>query len=176
MARAGKTRGPAPVHLWDPEFCGDLDMRIASDGRWFYMGTPIGRPALVELFASVLKKEGEKYFLVTPVEKIGITVDDAPFLVVEMDVADSANGPVLHFRTNVGELFEVGEGHDLRFVEEPETKGIKPYVHVRSGMEALVNRAVFYPLMDRMTEREEAGRLFHGIESGGKFYPVAPVE
>src|SRR5829696_3536629 len=94
-------RGPPPVHLWNPPFCGDLDMRIAADGTWHYLKTPIGRPALVRLFASVLKREGEKYFLVTPAEKCGITVEDAPFLAVEMKVEHGAMGPVLHFRTNV---------------------------------------------------------------------------
>src|SRR4030095_402371 len=92
-------RGLPPVHLWNPPFCGDLDMRIAADGTWFYLGTPIGRPALVGLFASVLKREGEKHFLVTPVEKVGITVDDAPFLAVEMTVEQGTEGQVLRFRT-----------------------------------------------------------------------------
>src|SRR5215217_6783364 len=98
---AGVRTGGAPVHLWDPPYCGDLDMRIAGDGTWFYLKTPIGRPALVRLFASVLKREGDKYFLVTPVEKCGITVDDAPFMAVEMKIDDGAKGRVLNFRTNV---------------------------------------------------------------------------
>src|SRR5512139_3475512 len=92
-------RGLPPVHLWNPPFCGDLDMRIGSDGTWYYMKTSIGRPALVKLFASVLKREGRKYFLVTPVEKVGITVDDAPFMAVELKVEDVEAGRVLHFRT-----------------------------------------------------------------------------
>src|SRR5438067_12615682 len=101
-ARRSARRGPAPVHLWNPPFCGDLDMRIAADGTWYYLKTPIGRPALVKLFASVLKREGERYFLVTPVEKVGITVDDAPFLAVETKVVDDGpGGRALHFRTNV---------------------------------------------------------------------------
>src|SRR5919205_3688970 len=100
-ARKAGQKGPPPVHLWNPPFCGDLDMRIAADGTWFYMKTPIGRPALVKLFASVLKREGDKYFLVTPVEKCGIVVEDAPFLAVELEVTPGDGGPVLHFRTNV---------------------------------------------------------------------------
>src|SRR5215471_19248312 len=90
-----------PVHLWNPPFCGDLDMRIAGDGTWFYMGTPIGRAALVRLFSTILKREGDKYFLVTPVEKVGIRVDDAPFLAVEMIRENSSTTRLLRFRTNV---------------------------------------------------------------------------
>src|SRR5205809_1622361 len=101
VAREASRKGAPPVHLWNPPFCGDLDIRIATDGTWYYLKTPIGRPALVRLFASVLKREGDKYFLVTPVEKVGITVDDAPFLAVEMRVEGEEAGRVLHLRTNV---------------------------------------------------------------------------
>src|SRR3954462_7919775 len=107
-----------PVHLWNPPFCGDLDMGIASDGTWFYRGTPIGRPALVRLFASVLKREHGKHFLVTPVEKVGIVVDDAPFLAVEMRVEDTSSGSILNFRTNVDDWVACNAEHLLRF--EPE--------------------------------------------------------
>ena len=130
--KAGR-KGPPPVHLWNPPFCGDLDMRIAADGTWFYMKTPIGRPALVKLFASVLKREDDKYFLVTPVEKCGITVDDAPFMAVEMKVEAGAAGRVLHFRTNVDDWVACGADHALRFEPEPDTGGLKPYLHVRRG-------------------------------------------
>src|SRR5580698_7993495 len=99
LGRAGK--GPPPVERWNPPFCGDLDLRIAADGTWHYLKTPIGRPALVKLFASVLKREGERYYLVTPVEKCGILVEDAPFLAVELKVEKAPGGQVLHFRTNV---------------------------------------------------------------------------
>src|ERR1700752_432635 len=101
-------KGPPPVHLWNPPFCGDLDMRIAVDGTWFYLKTPIGRGALVKLFAAVLKREGDKYFLVTPVEKCGIVVEDAPFLAVELEVAQGDQGQVLHFRTNVDDWVACG--------------------------------------------------------------------
>src|SRR5437763_2216754 len=100
-ARNEGKRGLPPVHLWNPPFCGDLDMRIANDGTWFYTGTPIGRPALVRLFSTILKREGDKHFLVTPVEKVGIRVDDAPFLAVDMLTEDEARGRLLRFRTNV---------------------------------------------------------------------------
>src|SRR6266705_3399372 len=100
-ARDAAARGLPPVHLWNPPFCGDLDMRIAADGTWFYMGTPIGRPALVRLFSTILKREGAKHFLVTPVEKVGIRVDDAPFLAVEMQKERAGTDWLLRFRTNV---------------------------------------------------------------------------
>ena len=122
LARAG-AKGPPPVERWNPPFCGDLDMRIAADGTWFYMKTPIGRPALVKLFASVLKREGDSYFLVTPVEKCGITVDDAPFLAVELNIENGAEGRVLHFRTNVDDWVSCGPQHALRFEPEAGTGG-----------------------------------------------------
>jgi hypothetical protein len=112
-------KGAPPVHLWDPPFCGDLDMRIAADGTWYYYGTPIGRPALVKLFASVLKREGDKYYLVTPVEKCGIVVEDAPFLAVELKAESPASHQVLHFRTNVDDWVACGPQHALRFEPVP---------------------------------------------------------
>src|SRR4029453_77625 len=115
VAREASRKGPPPVHLWNPPFCGDLDMRIAADGTWFYLKTPIGRAALVKLFASILKREGDKYFLVTPVEKCGITVEDAPFLAVELKSEQGEEGQVLHFRTNVDDWVTCGRAHALRF-------------------------------------------------------------
>src|SRR5580693_6270559 len=117
VTRAG-AKGPPPVERWNPPFCGDLDMRIAADGAWFYLKTPIGRPALVKLFASVLKREGDKYFLVTPVEKCGILVDDVPFLAVELEIGEGPAGRALNFRTNVEDWVACGTEHGLRF--EPE--------------------------------------------------------
>src|SRR6202046_2795983 len=113
LARSG-AKGPPPVELWNPPFCGDLDMRIATDGTWFYLKSPIGRPALVKLFASVLKREGDKYFLVTPVEKCGIRVDDAPFLAVELEMGNGPASRVLNFRTNVDDWVACGPEHPLR--------------------------------------------------------------
>jgi len=165
-----QAKGPPPVHLWNPPFCGDIDMRIASDGTWFYMKTPIGRPALVRLFASVLKREGDKHFLVTPVEKIGIVVDDAPFLAVEMKDEDS----VLNFRTNVDDWVACGPDHVLRF-EPAAAGGLKPYLHVRRGLEAKVTRALFYDLVARGEERDVDGKAMFGIASGGAFFPMAEV-
>ena len=131
-------RGPPPVEQWNPPFCGDIDLRIATDGTWFYQKTPIGRHALVKLFASVLKREGDKYFLVTPVEKLGIVVEDAPMLAVEMRQKDGNLG----FRTNMDEWIDAGPGHPLRFEPEPETGGLKPYLHVRRDLWAKVTRAL----------------------------------
>lgn len=169
LPRAGE-RGPPPVERWNPPFCGDIDMRIAADGTWFYMKTPIGRAALVKLFASVLKREGDKYFLVTPVEKIGITVDDAPFTAVEMR-PDASNG--LDFRTNVDDWIACGPGHGLRFDPEQGTGGLKPYLHVRRGLWARVTRALFYDLVERGEERDIDGRNLFGVASRGEFFAMA---
>jgi hypothetical protein len=175
-ARKEGKKGPPPVHLWNPPFCGDLDMRIASDGTWFYMKTPIGRPALVKLFASVLKREDDKYFLVTPVEKCGIRVDDAPFLAVEMRAEEGKDGRVLHFRTNVDDWVACGPDHALRFEPEPDTGGLKPYLHVRRGLWAKVTRALFYDLVELGEEREVGGEQMFGVVSGNTFFAMAPAD
>jgi hypothetical protein len=169
-------KSPPPVHLWDPPFCGDLDMRIATDGTWFYLKTPIGRHALVKLFASVLKREGERYFLVTPVEKVGIQVDDAPFLAVEMTVEDGAQGRILHFRTNVDDWVACGRDHALRFEPEAGTGGLKPYLHVRRDLWAKVSRPLFYDLVELGEERDVGGRRMFGVSSGGEFFVMAPAD
>ncbi len=173
LRRAGKR--PAPVELWNPPFCGDLDMRIAADGTWFYLKTPIGRPALVRLFASVLKREGESYFLVTPVEKCGIRVDDAPFLAVELDVEKTAAGQVLNFRTNVDDWVACGPAHGLRFEIETQTGGLKPYLHVRRDLWAKVTRALFFDLVELGEERDVDGVAMFGVASMGVFFPMAPA-
>ncbi len=166
-------KGLPPVHLWNPPFCGDIDMRIATDGIWFYQKTPIGRPALVRLFASVLKREGDRYFLVTPVEKVGIVVEDAPFLAVELIVVPTDGAPVLRFRTNVDEWVEAGPGHALRFDEDPDNGGVKPMLHVRSGLWAKVTRALFYDLVEHGEERDAGGKVMFGVASGSEFFPMA---
>src|SRR5215213_1451477 len=175
-AKQAGAKGPPPVHLWNPPFCGDLDMRIAGDGTWFYLQTPIGRPALVRLFASVLKREGDKYYLVTPVEKCGIRVDDAPFLAVEMKIDDGAKGRVLNFRTNVDDWVACGPEHTLRFEPEPDTGGLKPYLHVRRDLWAKVTRALFYDLVELGEDRDVAGERMFGVVSGGEFFAMAPAD
>jgi hypothetical protein len=174
-ARNAGQKGLPPVHLWNPPFCGDLDMRIAADGTWFYLKTPIGRPALVKLFSSVLKREGDKYFLVTPVEKVGITVDDAPFTAVEMKAEGEDATRTLSFRTNVDEWVTCGKDHALRFEPEEETGGLKPYLHVRSDLWALVTRALFYDLVELGEERDVNGQRMFGVWSGSEFYAMAPA-
>jgi hypothetical protein len=172
--RAGD-QGLPPVHLWNPPFCGDLDMRIASDGTWFYLKTPIGRPALVKLFASVLKREGDRYYLVTPVEKCGIVVDDAPFMAVELKVEHGERGQVLTFRTNVEDWVACGADHALRFEPEAETGGLKPYLHVRRDLWAKVTRALFYDLVELGEERDIDGERMFGVVSAGEFFVMAPA-
>ena len=174
LSRTGKDL--PPVELWNPPFCGDLDMRIAADGTWFYLKTPIGRPALVKLFASVLKREGEKYFLVTPVEKCGIRVDDAPFLAVELNIEDGEHGQVLNFRTNVDDWVACGLQHALRFEPEPGTGGLKPYLHVRRDLWAKVTRALFFDLVELGEERDVGGTLMFGVSSMGTFFAMAPAD
>ena len=175
-ARQVGGKGPPPVHLWNPPFCGDLDMRIATDGTWFYLKTPIGRPALVKLFASVLKREDDKYFLVTPVEKCGIQVDDAPFLAVEMRAEDGPNGRTLNFRTNVDDWVACDREHTLRFEPEPDTGGLKPYLHVRRDLWAKVSRPLFYDLVELGEERDVDGERMFGVASGGEFFAMAPAD
>jgi hypothetical protein len=176
-AKAGPAgRGLPPVHLWNPPFCGDLDMRIAGDGTWFYMGTPIGRPALVRLFSTILKREDGKHFLVTPVEKDGNRVDDAPFLAVEMQNEQSERGGrLLRFRTNVDDWVPCDGGHRLRF-EMAADGGLTPYLHVRSDLWAKVTRALYYDLVDMGEERVVDGQPMFGIESGGEFFAMADAK
>ena len=176
MSRAGaQGKSLPPVDQWNPEFCGDLDIRIARDGTWFYLGSPIGREALVRLFASVLRKDEDgKHYLVTPVEKIGITVDDAPLLAVEMASAGEGREQELTLRTNLGDLVKVGAEHPLRFEKEPDSGGLKPYVLVRGRIEALFTRALMYQLADLIVERDAPGDSGMGIWSGGQFYAIDP--
>jgi hypothetical protein len=167
-------RGPAPVHLWSPPDCGDIDMRIVADGTWFYCGSPIGRLPLVQLFSSILRKDGDRYVLVTPVEKVGIRVDDAPFLAVEMHVEDDRGDSRLTFRTNVEDIVTVDEQHPLRF-ERGAAEGLKPYVRVRDDLWALVKRALFYDLVDLGTAERWRDDLWFGVRSSGVFFPMCPA-
>lgn len=163
-----------PVERWNPPFCGDIDMRIAADGAWFYNGTPIGRPALVRLFASILRRDPERFVLVTPVERVGIAVEDAPFLAVEMAVAGDGLGRTIAFRTNVDDLVHVDAAHPLRF-DKDEGGGIKPYVLVRGGLWALVTRALTFDLVELGEDRAVDGALMFGVGVGEMFFPIAPA-
>jgi hypothetical protein len=175
-AALDERRLPPPVHLWDPPFCGDIDMRVASDGTWHYQGSLIARPALVRLFASVLKREGDRYFLVTPVEKVGIKVDDAPFLAVAVEARGAGPNRILEFRTNMDDIVRCDEEHRLRFEPEAGTGGIKPYLHVRRDLWALVTRSLFMDLVALGETRELDGRSMFGVASGNTFFPMAPAE
>jgi hypothetical protein len=174
-ARAGK--GPPPVERWNPPFCGDLDMEIRADGTWYYLGTPIGRMPLVHLFSTVLRKDEDgKTYLVTPVEKVGIRVVDAPFVAVEMNASGEGTERVLTFRTNVGDVVEAGPDHPLRFVDEDGTGGMKPYLHVRGRLEALVARPVMYELVEQGEEIEIDGKAMFAVRSRGEVFPMMPVD
>lgn len=171
-ARGAAAKGLPPVHLWNPPFCGDLDMRIASDGTWFYLGTPIGRAALVKLFSTILKREGDKYFLVTPVEKVGIRVDDVPFMAVEMAVEGAGASRKLTFRTNADDWVPCNDAHRLRF-EAASDGGLTPYLHVRSDLWAKVTRALYYDLVEMGEERIVDSREKFGVMSNGEFFAMA---
>ena len=164
--------GLPPVERWNPPFCGDLDIRIASDATWYYLGTPIGRPELVRLFSSVLKREDDRYFLVTPVEKVGIVVDDAPFLAVEMTTKQQDGLAFLSFRTNVGEWIDCDTAHGLRF-EDAARGGLAPYLHVRAGLWAKLSRPLYYELVDLGEIRQIGGEEIFGVASGGTFFAIA---
>lgn len=174
IGQIAKTRGPAPVHLWNPPYCGEIDMRIARDGTWFYNGTPIGRPALVKLFASVLRKDPERFVLVTPVERVGIVVEDAPFLGVEMAREGAGADQVLRLRTNVDDWIEISESHPLRFLPG-DSGGLKPYALVRGDLWALVKRALFFDLAEWGEPRDLDGEAHFGVWSRGSFFPMAPM-
>lgn len=166
-AKAASSRGPAPVHLWNPEHCGEIDIVIKADGRWLYRGSPIERPALVKLFSTVLRRDPDGYVLVTPVEKLSITVEDAPFLAVEMASEGEGADRVIRFRTNVDETLDAGPDNPLKF-EEGEGGAFKPYVKVRGDLWALLARSAVYDLVDLAEEVD--GRL--GVWSRGAFFPM----
>ncbi len=165
-------KGLPPVHLWNPPYCGDIGLRIAADGTWFYQNSPIGRPAMVRLFASILRKDADRHVLVTPVEMVLVEVEDAPFLAVELQVAA---GQRLSFRTNVEDWTTASPEHPLRF--EPEsTGGLRPYVLVRGGLWAKLTRAVALELIERTETRMIEGREMIGVFSGPAFFPMMPAD
>ncbi|MBA1190575.1 DUF1285 domain-containing protein [Pseudomonas entomophila] len=174
LPKAG--RGLPPVHLWNPAFCGDIDMRIARDGTWYYQGTPITRPAMVRLFSGILRRDEDRYVLVTPVEKVGIRVDDAPFVAVTLEVSGEGEGQSLRFVTTVGDQVEAGPSHPLRVDLDPHTQAPSPYVLVRTNLEALIHRNVFYQLVDLAVERQVEGVPWLGVWSGGVFFPIGRVD
>jgi uncharacterized protein len=174
VAAKARTKGPPPVHLWNPPYCGDIGMRIAADGTWYYQGTPIGRPAMVKLFASILRKDPERHVLVTPVEMVGITVDDAPFIAVDVTIGQDNDQPLLTFQTNVEDSVTASMDHPIRFEPEP-TGGLRPYVLVRGGLWAKASRRVYLELVEQAVPRMENGVEMLGVESGGTFFAMAPM-
>ena len=171
-AQAVQKGGLPPVHLWNPPHCGHIDMRIARDGTWFYMGTPIGRPALVKLFSTILRRDGDDYVLVTPVEKVGITVDDAPFVAVDVN----QHGDDLTFETNVGDKVTAGPDNPIRVERDAQTGEPAPYVLVRANLEALIDRKSFYRLVDMGQEADHDGVRWFGVRSQGAFFPIIPAD
>ncbi len=165
-----------PVHKWNPPFLGDIDMRIARDGTWYYLGSPIERPAMVKLFSSILRKDGDDYVLVTPVEKVGIRVEDAPFVATDFEVSGEGEAQVLTFHTHVGDEAVAGPDHPIRVAIDPESGEPSPYVLVRANLEALIDRKSFYRLVEIGEHHEHEGRQWFGLWSGGRFFPIIPSE
>lgn len=171
VAEASKPgRGLPPVHLWNPAHCGDIDIVIKRGGQWFHDGTPIGREALVRLFSTVLRRDPDGFHLVTPVEKLRITVEDAPFMAVRVDRI----GEDLRFLTNVGDETTAGPADPLRIETDPETGEPAPYVHVRRGLEARLTRPVFYELVEMAEERETPDGPQLGVSSQGIWFALGP--
>jgi hypothetical protein len=170
-AKQAPGRGLPPVHLWRPAHCGEIDIAIKRDGRWFHEGAPIGREAMVRLFSTILRKDPDGFHLVTPVEKMRITVEDAPFIATRVD----REGAALRFLTNVGDEVEAGPDHAIR-VEVGEDGEPRPYLHVRRGLEALIARPVFYELVEMAEERDTPEGRTLGVISHGAWFPLGPPE
>jgi len=173
-AKAAGKKGPPPVHLWNPPFCGDLDMEIRRDGTWFYLGTPIGRQPLVRLFSSILLKDGDDYFLVTPVEKVGIRVVDAPFVAVDAEALGTGKKQRLVFTTNVEDEVTAGPDHPIRVTRDPQSGEPSPYIHIRANLEALIDRKTFYRLVELGAHEDQDGESWFGLWSAGTFFPIIP--
>ncbi|MCY4462880.1 MAG: DUF1285 domain-containing protein [Albidovulum sp.] len=172
--KSSRKKGPPPVHLWNPPFCGDLDMRIARDGTWFYLGTPIGRKPLVKLFSSIIRKDDDDFFLVTPVEKAGIKVDDAPFVAIDFAVEGEGRDQAVTFTTNVDDSATAGAERPIRVVRDAETGEVSPYVLVRANLEALIDRKSFYRLVEACVHEDIDGESQFGLWSKGTFFPFIP--
>jgi hypothetical protein len=175
MAMAAAHKGTPPVHLWNPPFCGDIDMRIARDGTWFHEGSPIGRAPMVRLFSGILRREGEAYFLVTPVEKVGIRVEDLPLHAVDVDAAGAGAAQVLTFRTRTEDVVAAGPDNPVAIDIGPDGQPA-PRVHVRRDLWARVDRKTFYRMIDLGTHAVHEGRRWFGLWSGGQFFPVLPSD
>ena len=168
--------GLPPVHAWNPPFCGDMDMVIRRDGSWHYMGSPIGRASMVRLFSTIMRHDDDDcYYLVTPVEKVRIQVEDAPFVATAVDAEGMGQNQVLTFTTNVGDTVRLDSGHPFRVDLDPESAEPSPYILVRDRLEALVHRNIFYQLVEMADIQSVENSDWYGIWSGGAFYKIAPV-
>ena len=167
-----KESEPAPVHLWNPPYCGELDIRITRDGNWHYNKSPIGRKRLVKLFSNILKKEGDFYYLVTPVEKIKIQVDDAPFLIVDIESKMVNGTQEITFLTNTETEFSLGSKNPLRILFKNRTQEPSPYVVVRKNLEGLIDRKTFYRLIEKSDFYSHKGASWLGIWSQNVFFPI----
>ena len=166
-------RGLPPVHLWNPPNCGEIDIVIKADGTWRHEGSPIGRAPLVRLFSTVLRRDPDGFYLVTPVEKLRITVEDAPFVAIAVDMSANPDGaPTLRFTTNVGDSVDAGPDHPIRVVTDEATLEPRPYVMVRRGLEALIARSVFYEMVDAADAVD--GNLI--VDSNGARFSLGSVE
>lgn len=173
VTKAAK-KGPPPVHLWNPPFCGEIDIRIARDGLWYYLGTPIGRQPLVDLFASILKVEEGRHYLVTPVEKVAIRVDDAPLFAWDAEVEGEGRDQRVRFTTRTGDCVVAGPDHAIRVRRDERDGEPSPYVHIRRGLWARIDRKTFYRLIDLCTHEVLDGTAWFGLWSDGTFFPVIP--
>ncbi|CAM3644816.1 DUF1285 domain-containing protein [Parendozoicomonas haliclonae] len=175
IARSKKEGRLPPVHDWHPPFCGDIDMVIKADGSWHYMGSPIGRERMVRLFSTVLRRDDDDYFLVTPVEKVGITVEDVPFVVTAVQVRDVEGAQVLEFTTSVGDTVVASAENPMRVELDPQTQEPRPYILIRDRLEARIHRNVFYELVEMAKPTLIDGVEWFGVESAGEFFRIAPV-
>lgn len=171
-ARSAGRKGPPPVHLWNPPFCGDIDMEIRRDGTWWYLGTPMGRMGLVKLFSSIIRKDGDDYFLVTPAEKVGIRVIDAPFVATDFRVDGTGRDQVVTFLTHVDDEAVAGPAHPVRVARDAVTGEPSPYIHIRANLEALIDRKTFYRIVDLCTHEDHKGERWFGLWSSGQFFPI----
>ena len=172
LLKLAAAAGTAPVEHWNPPYCGDIGLKILRDGTWLYQGSPIGRQPMVKLFARVLRRDEDgRYYLVTPVEKVDVAVEDAPFLAVEMEAKGVGREQSLMFRTNVDDVVRCGPAHPLRFASQPDG-GLKPYLLVRGRLEALLTRARYFDLVELAEPRRRSGSEQLGIWSDGAFFAL----
>jgi len=165
-----------PVHRWEPERSASIDMRIARDGTWYYRGSPIPRKSMVKLFSSVLRRDRDAYYLVTPAEKLQIQVDDAPYVAVELESEVRGGEQAIAFRTQTDEYVIADAEHPIYVITDPETGEPAPYVRVRDGLDALILRPVFYELVDMAERYRDGTRETLGVWSRASFFPLGSLE